>query len=57
MEITPTTVNWAEWVQATHEQAAVQRARALAEPLSLAARKGTVLYPGNRKSPVVPARP
>lgn len=36
MEITPTTANWAEWVQAAHEQAAVQRARALAEPLSLA---------------------
>ena len=36
MEITPTTINWAEWVQATHEQAAVQQARALAEPLSLA---------------------
>ena len=36
MEITPTTANWPEWVQITHEQATVQRARALAEPLSLA---------------------
>lgn len=36
MDITPTTANWPEWVQITHEQAAVQRARALAEPLSLA---------------------
>lgn len=36
MDITPTTANWPEWAQAAHEQAAVQRARALAEPLSLA---------------------
>lgn len=36
MEITPTTANWPEWTRITHEQAAVQRARALAEPLSLA---------------------
>lgn len=36
MDITPTTANWSEWAQIAHEQAAVQRARALAEPLSLA---------------------
>lgn len=36
MDITPTTANWSEWARITHEQAAVQRARALAEPLSLA---------------------
>ena len=36
MDITPTTANWPEWAQAAHEQATVQRARALAEPLSLA---------------------
>lgn len=36
MDITPTTANWPEWARITHEQAAVQRARALAEPLSLA---------------------
>ncbi|WP_297301139.1 replicative DNA helicase [uncultured Oscillibacter sp.] len=36
MDITPTTANWAEWARAAHEQSAVQRARALAEPLSLA---------------------
>ena len=36
IEITPTTANWREWAEAMHEQAAVQRARALAEPLSLA---------------------
>lgn len=36
MDITPTTANWPEWAQAAHEQTAVQRARALAEPLSLA---------------------
>lgn len=36
MDITPTTANWAEWARAAHEQATVQRARALAEPLSLA---------------------
>lgn len=36
MDITPTTANWPEWAQTAHEQAAVQRARALAEPLSLA---------------------
>lgn len=36
MDITPTTANWPEWAQVAHEQAAVQRARALAEPLSLA---------------------
>ena len=36
MDITPTTANWPEWARAAHEQSAVQRARALAEPLSLA---------------------
>lgn len=36
LEITPTTANWPEWARAAHEQAALQRARALAEPLSLA---------------------
>lgn len=36
MEVTPTTANWPEWARITHEQAAVQRARALAEPLSMA---------------------
>lgn len=36
IEITPTAANWREWVQAMHEQAAVQRARALADKLALA---------------------
>lgn len=36
IEITPTTANWREWTQAMHEQAAVQRARALADKLALA---------------------
>lgn len=36
IEITPTAANWREWAQAMHEQAAVQRARALADRLALA---------------------
>lgn len=36
MEITPTSANWEPYALMMHEQAAVQRARALAEPLSLA---------------------
>lgn len=36
IEITPTTASWREWAQAMHEQAAVQRARALADRLALA---------------------
>lgn len=37
MEITPTAANWKLYALMMHEQAAVQRARALAEPLALAA--------------------
>lgn len=36
MEITPTAANWEPYALMMHEQAAVQRARALADPLSLA---------------------
>lgn len=36
LDITPTAANWREWAELMRQQAAVQRARALAEPLSLA---------------------
>jgi len=36
MDMTPTAANWREWARAAHEQAALRRVRALAEPLSLA---------------------
>lgn len=36
IEITPTAANWREWAGIMHEQAAVQRARALADRLALA---------------------